>query len=508
MAREDWAGIRWRELCFALVWFSLMAGVLDPLSARPNILLIVSEDNGPELGCYGDPFARTPVLDRLAGKGARFANAFTPYSVCSPSRACLLTGLDPALNGQLGLATHKYAMYEEWPNAFGLLGSAGYRTGLIGKLHVNPEGAFSPHIGFRAITGANFGRKDMAAYAGKAGDFFRAGGGPFFLAINYPDAHFPVVPQAGGYPLKEDLRAGDEVRPLSWVGCDSPRLREITANYYNCLSRLDSLVGDLLGELERSGKASETMLIYIGDHGAQFSRGKTSVYDAGLRIPLIIHWPSRIAPAVRDELVLVTDLLPTMLEAAGVSNHPPVTGRSLWPLLDGREVDWRTDITAMTTGSAPGIGFLQFALRTGRHKLIVSPQGQGENLSASAYLERRNTHFIAGCTPGEIAAAPRPVRDAYARYLHPPEYELYDLVSDPDEFVNLADHPEHRHLLQSMVRRFRDLQEVSGDPFLDPVNVAYWIAQERLAREKDYRADRSFRWGYLDRFRAGARNPQ
>ena len=82
-------------------------------SERPNILLIVSEDNGPELGCYGDPHVQTPVLDHLATTGVRFANAFVPYSVCSPSRACFLTGLYPHQNGQLGLATHKFSMFED-----------------------------------------------------------------------------------------------------------------------------------------------------------------------------------------------------------------------------------------------------------------------------------------------------------------------------------------------------------------------------------------------------------
>ena len=114
-------------------------------SERPNVLLIVSEDNGPGLGCYGDSYARTPNLDRLASEGVRFENAFVPYSVCSPSRAVFLTGLYPHQNGQIGLATHKFAMYEDdTPNVVAWLKAAGYRTGLIGKLHVNPENADSP----------------------------------------------------------------------------------------------------------------------------------------------------------------------------------------------------------------------------------------------------------------------------------------------------------------------------------------------------------------------------
>ena len=101
--------------------FCLFVLLVAPIAAaqaqRPNILLIVSEDNGPELGCYGDPYARTPHLDRLAEEGVRFENAFVPYSVCSPSRACFLTGLYPHENGQIGLATHKFALYhDDTPN--------------------------------------------------------------------------------------------------------------------------------------------------------------------------------------------------------------------------------------------------------------------------------------------------------------------------------------------------------------------------------------------------------
>lgn len=155
--------------------------------AAPNILLIVSEDNGPELGCYGDPYARTPHLDRLAADGVRFENAFVPYSVCSPSRACFLTGLHPHQNGQIGLATHKFAMYrEDTPNLVTLLKPAGYHTGLIGKLHVNPESAFP--FDYRAISSSNFQRQSsVAEYAASAAEFFAqaiAADKPWFLSVN------------------------------------------------------------------------------------------------------------------------------------------------------------------------------------------------------------------------------------------------------------------------------------------------------------------------------------
>ncbi|MFT7173055.1 MAG: N-sulfoglucosamine sulfohydrolase [Paracoccaceae bacterium] len=468
---------------------------------RPNILLIVSEDNGPELGCYGDPYVKTPVLDGLAKTGMRFANAFTPYSVCSPSRACFLTGLDPAINGQLGLATHKYAMYREWPNVFSLLKKGGYRTGLIGKLHVNPESAFLPHIDFRAISGANFGRKEMGAYAEKAGAFFGGGEKPFFLSINYPDAHFPLIRQAGGLPKKEDLLNGENVKPLPWIGCDSKRLREATSDYYNCMSRLDSLMGKLLEKLKKAGKAENTLIIYIGDHGAQFSRGKTSVYDAGLRIPMILHWPGEVKVGVRKEMASVVDLLPTICEAAKVDGPKKQSGRSLWPLLKGEEVaGWRKEFLAVTTGAAPAIGCLQLALRTERYKLIHTPKGQGQNRSAVAYLNQYNAHFIAGSTKAEVENSPDQVSHAYATYLRPPEFELYDLEQDPFEFVNLIEDKAHVEIFQELKEKLHDHLEDVGDPFAKTGNVEAWISQESEGRKTNYRKQKNWKWNYLSQF--------
>ena len=481
-----------------VIWISLLLG-----SARaelPNILLIVSEDNGPELGCYGDPYVKTPVLDALAKEGTRFANAFTPYSVCSPSRACFLTGLDPAINGQLGLATHKYAMYREWPNVFSLLKAGGYRTGLIGKLHVNPERAFRPHIDFRAVRSANFGRRDLKDYAEKSAEFFEGGEKPFFLSINYPDAHFPLIPKVGGFPADEDLLKAKDVKPLPWVGCDSERLREATANYYNCMSRLDSMVGELLMRLENSGKRDNTLIIYIGDHGAQFSRGKTSVYDAGLRIPMILHWPGKVKEAVRNEMTSVVDLLPTICEAANVKPPKLQSGESLWPLLRGEKVEaWRKELLAVTTGAAPAIACLQFGLRTEDYKLIYTPKGQGGNRSAYAYLNQYNAHFIAGTNKEEISKSSEKVQKSYQIYAQPPEYELYDLKKDPNEFVNMAEEESAQEVLALLKKSLEAYLLRVGDPFAKEGNIKAWIKQDAEARAVPYRKRNDWVWSYLKR---------
>ena len=154
-------------------------------AAKPNILMIVSEDNGPEIGVYGDPYARTPVLDAFAEKGVRFDRAYVAQAGCSPSRGAFLTGLYPHQNGQIGLATWRYRMYDDdQPNVVTMLQAAGYRTGILGKLHVNPESAFP--FDFVAINESNFARKNLGDYAAKAGEFFSAGDAPFFLSVKWP----------------------------------------------------------------------------------------------------------------------------------------------------------------------------------------------------------------------------------------------------------------------------------------------------------------------------------
>src|SRR6056297_1187621 len=198
-----------------LLPFFFVATAAGSDNKLPNILWIVSEDNGPELGCYGDPYARTPRLDRLAAEGVRFENAFVPYSVCSPSRAAFLTGLHPHQNGQIGLATHKFAMYDEnTPNVVTVLKPAGYSTGLIGKLHVNPESAFP--FDFKEIPGANFNRKlDAEDYVAHARDFWKQAADadqPWFLSVNFPDAHLPFLREAHGLP--EDPLTAEDVQPL------------------------------------------------------------------------------------------------------------------------------------------------------------------------------------------------------------------------------------------------------------------------------------------------------
>lgn len=466
---------------------------------RPNVLLITSEDNGPELGCYGDPYARTPNLDRLAATGARFQNAYITSPVCSPSRGTIFTGLYPHQNGQIGLATHKYAMYRKWPNVVGILKAAGYRTGIIGKIHVNPESAFP--CDFRAFPGSNFSMRDVRKFAAKADEFIRASDEPFFLMVNFPDAHFPLLRRAAGLPEKP--LSAEDVKTLPFVGVDSIRLREFVANYYNCLSRLDTGVGLLLDLLKKTAKDDNTLVIYLGDHGAQFSRGKATLYEGGTRVPFLLRWPGHAkAGTVRDELVSSIDILPTVLDATGLEAPGNLPGRSLLPLCRGETPAWRQYLFTEQDGCAPFWTFPQRTVRDGRYKLIATLLDDRPDPIYSAYANQRKAFFVAGASEAEVATAPEPVRRGYATWKARRPLELYDLQADPHEWVNLAGRPELAEVQQRLLGALHAWQQRTHDPMADPAKLARFVAEtDGVVRQRiHYRRSKTFRWRYLDYF--------
>jgi len=209
-----------------------------------------------ELSCYGAP-VKTPNLDILASSGTIFINSYVTQAGSSPSRASFFTGLYPHQNGQVGLATWKYSMYQQnTPNIVTELKKAGYKVGNIGKIHVNPESAFP--FDYHKIKGSNFNIKNMEDYINYSYEFITSSDSPFYLQVNFPDAHDPFIPQIGGRP--KNILKKDDVQVLPYMGVTTDSLKEMTANYYNCMMRLDELVGDLIAALKKSGKYENTII--------------------------------------------------------------------------------------------------------------------------------------------------------------------------------------------------------------------------------------------------------
>jgi len=472
-------------------------------AAPPNVLLIVSEDNGPELGCYGDPHARTPNLDKLASGGVRFNRAFVPQAGCSQSRASLLTGLYPHQHGQIGLATWGFRMYrEDTSNMPRSLKVAGYRTGIIGKLHIQPESAFP--FDFQEIPGSNFNRRRLGDYARFAELFITAADTPFFLAVNFPDAHDPWLRQADGLPRSP--QTGAEVQAMSYMGVDPPALREMVADYYNSLARLDSCVGELLAVLDRSGKADNTLVIYMGDHGADMLRGKRTCYEGGLRIPLIVRWPGSAQPRVSDELVSTIDIMPTVLAACGAAPVPELPGVPLQPLFADVPAAWRTHLFAeYHTHAAASNYHPQRSVRTDQFKLIenllpdtLNPDYADTIRKLEGDARERGQSDFKGSLPRAIEAASPDVRAAYAVMEKPPRFELYDLHADPHEFRNLAETPEHAATLAELTQALTQWRHRTQDPLLDAQNLARLTAEVSAVKFKS--DGKQLTWGYPEYF--------
>lgn len=471
---------------------------------RPNILLIVSEDNGPDLGCYGNQNVFTPNLDKLAAEGVQFNNAFVTYSVCSPSRSTIFTGLYPHQNGQIGLATHKYRMYEGIKTLPVYLREAGYRSGCIGKVHVNPESDIPwDYRPGGLLNGSNFGKRNMPEYASKSMEFIRQSDQPFFLQVNFPDAHFPVQKDVEGLPTKK-VETEDIDKPLSFIGADSEFLREYTSYYYNCMNRLDESVGMLLDSLRASGIAENTIIIYLGDHGAQFSRGKCSNYEAALKVPFIMHWPGKIGEGLKnDNLISTIDLLPTILELIGMEKPVSLPGESLMPLVKNEKVEWAEYVFAGGAGSAPFFTYPRRSVRDFRFKLIHNLNYFEENPKFNFYIGRQG-HFRAGTNLEEIADLSTEMKRVYDTWRNPPEFELYDLQSDPLEFNNLSENPEYKAELVRLQKVLKQWKIDTNDPFNDPEKLQRYNREMEETLEKyenmGYRKDPNFKWKYVDYF--------
>ncbi len=428
---------------------------------RPNILFIVSEDNGQALSCYGSPI-KTPNLDRLASEGTRFLNAYVPQAGCSPSRASFLTGLYPHQNGQVGLATWDYSMYQDHtPNLVNDLKGSGYRTGIIGKIHVNPESAFD--FDMWEIHGGNFQRKNLDRYAEAASEFIGASDEPFYLQVNYPDAHDPFLPQVDGRPAH--VLTGKDVEVLPYFGVSSDKIRQQTADYYNCMVRLDGLVGELLEKLRESGKYENTLIVYIGDHGADLLRGKRTCYEGGTLIPLLIKPAGKGAVnAVSDELVSTIDLYPTFMEATGNPIRDYLPGKSLLPILEGKHEHLRDYLFTEYHVHSNHNPWPQRTVRDRRFKLIWNPltglENPGYYYTIGKKIDREDFETA-------LAKVSPMIQQAYDRMRTPPEYELYDLENDPYEWNNLAGDKKYAAEFERLKKVLLNWQKETKDPFID-----------------------------------------
>jgi iduronate 2-sulfatase len=446
------------------------AGAAD--AGRPNVLFLISDDLNNMLGCYGDPLARTPNLDRLAARGVRFDRAYCQFPLCGPSRNSMLTGLYPNSNGILRNAEifrQTIPSHVSLPQAFR---REGYFAARIGKLYhynvpksvgtnghddpgsweleLNPAGVDrleeEPHI--FTLTPGQFGGT-LSWYASPKSDPYHTDGlmaadaewvlqrcarqpqRPFFLAVGFFRPHTPYVapkdPYFGYYP-ESQMRVVQGVAedqadlPAAALGSYKREQDKLTDDlrrqclqaYYASISFMDAQVGRVVDALDRLGLADNTIIVFTSDHGYHTGEHglwqKMSLFEQSARVPLLIVAPGVAKQGtVAETPVGLIDLYPTLSELCGVSPPEDLQGQSLVPMLQ--------DVSATGRGWA-----LSQVTRGGNARV---PQFFGYSLRTPRW---RYTEWDEG-QQGR---------------------ELYDHRSDPGELTNLAGDPAHAQTIEEL----------------------------------------------------------
>lgn len=418
---------------------------------RPNILWIVSEDNSPFIGAYGDQLATTPNIDRLAAEGLLFQNAYCTAAVCAPSRSTLITGMYPPAIGTENM-TSEYPVppfVKLFPR---YLREAGYYTSNNAKKHYN-----------------TIDQPEAWNESSKTATYLnRKPGQPFFAVFNIEISHesslfdnetrasmlrqFGIAPPKALQEPDPPLRHHPDSIPIPPYLPKTPEMKHDWALYYDKIEEMDARVGQLLHELEEAGLAENTIVFYYADNGGVLGRSKRFLYESGLRVPLIVRIPEKYqhlnpygSHRAISRLVDFADFAPTVLNLAGVELPAYFQGK---PFL-GKTADASGKDKALAFGFRGRMDEridLVRTIRKGKYRYVRNfmphkPYGQHVQF---LWLAKSMQSWEKAFHEGKLD-------EVQARFFRPkPAEELYDIETDPHNVHNLANDPDYRTLLDSL----------------------------------------------------------
>lgn len=451
----------------AIVWLlSILVLTLLTTSAtaqhRPNILLIMAEDMSARVGAFGDDVAVTPNLDRLASTSIRYPNTFTTAGVCAPSRASHILAVHQMSVGAQHMRTRSFkeSPYRSVPPAHikaypELLRRQGYYTFTSSKLDYQFSNA-----------SAGSGPFSIWDYEGRQPTWQgRAEGQPFYGFVTLKQTHegqlFPdTVATNNATGTRSQVVNPDQVLLPPYYP-DHAAIRADIAQHYNNIFTMDQMVGKLLRQLEEDGLADNTIVIWTTDHGDGLPRGKREIYDSGIKVPLMVHWPTGLKPAgvnsgsIDKKLISFVDIGPSVLTLAGIPVPDYMHGSA--QLVPGATP--KRDYIYAAKDRLDGFNFRERAVRDGQFKYILNLQPDRAGATHIAYRDQLATmqtlwqQFAAG----KLNAAQR------FWFESRPAEELYDIDSDPHEINNLADSAQQVATLARMRRALLDWRGVIGD---------------------------------------------
>lgn len=431
-----------------------------PAQRPPNFLWISFEDTNPCYGCYGDPVARTPHLDRLAAEGCRYTHAFSVSGVCAPARSAIITGMYPISIGTHHMrTTHTHPATPELPTPYSAviphyvrcfteyLRAAGYYC----TNNVKTDYQFDPPR-------TAWDELSHEAHWRNRPDPRQ----PFFAVFNLTRTH-----ESGMWANNDvEITFDPSTVPLPPYFPDTPKVREAMARMYTNMEYNDRLLGDLLAQLEEDGLAESTIVFHWSDHGP-LPRGKRWPYDSGIHVPLIIRWLGGLQPgSMSHQLVSTIDLGPTVLSLAGIDIPNHLQGQAF---LGPKTAPPRDYIFASRDRHDEAYDMVR-AVRDRRFKYIRHYYpGQPYLL----WIPYHNRHPIVEemwrlYLAGELAGP------QLLMFQPRPSEELYDTQADPHEIHNLAADPAY----QSELKRLR----AALDAWLATVGDMGRLSEEEMVR--------------------------
>lgn len=486
----------WKWLGLLLVgWIAPAMSAAAEAPARRNVILIVADDLGFQIGAYGDKVAKTPGLDRLAATGTRFTRAHCTTASCSASRSVLMTGLHNHATGHYGHA-HDYHHFSTYSSVLSLpvmLENAGYVTCSIGKYHLAPEPVYHfQQYRNDKIQGA---RNSTQMVKNAIGFMEETKDQPFFLYFCSSDPHRGGGP--GGFgnwteskesPYKDCEKVTFDPKSIAvppWLP-DLPEVRAELAEYYQAINRFDQSVAQLLDYLDQSGRAKDTLVIFLTDNGPPFPGAKTNLHQPGMHLPLLVRNP--LAPqsgATCDARVTWVDITPTILDFCQVTPAPappiipepnddnPEVARNRNRPAQPIKFHGRSFLTAMQQEHPEGWDTL-YASHTFHEITMYYPMRV--MISGDYKLIFNIAHQLPYPFATDIQASPtwqavlKTGQKEYGQktvesYLQRPRFELYNIKDDPWESKNLADDPAHSARLNQMQTELHAWQKSSKDPW-------------------------------------------
>ena len=421
---------------------------------RPNIVLLISHDLGCHIGPYGVIRDACPRLNAFAEESMRLGSHFVTSPGCSQSRSSLITGRYPHSNGQFGLSHLGWTLNRDERLLPTLLRDGGYRTAMFGIWHLNEwtlEGFDHVSDDVSTRDSSPEGMADVASH--RAAEWLTANGGsgddkPFYLHVGFWEAHRPFCGQPGDPAELQDLDLEDVDVPDYLP--DNESTRRECAHLRKSVESVDAGVGRILDALETCGQSGDTIVIFTADHGLPFPRAKGTLYDPGIQVACMTRWPGRVnGGSSSAALTSNADVMPTLLESAGLPVPDRVQGQSFLGLLTGGAEGARSSVFAEKTYHEHYDPIR--CVRTDRFKFIRN------------FEERPNLVM-----PSDIynSSTRQSMTDDEAFWGRRPAEELYDLEADPHERNNLAGDPAMEEIKRGLEHQLIDWMSETGDPLL------------------------------------------